>query len=184
MNMVFKLGLRSFISVDDTFLKGKANGQLLVAVGQDAQNHFYPLAWDVVDKERKHSWNWFLQLLQGSIGLKEGEGITFMSYMQKGLIKTIKIILPQAHHKFCVRHIEANWCKTYNTRESKKLLWWCSWCTYEEDFKGQLSKLGELNKDAAESLLKYPPPSWCRDYLDTICKNQSVDNNLIESFNS
>ncbi|XP_070054682.1 uncharacterized protein [Nicotiana tomentosiformis] len=51
-------------------------------------------------------------------------------------------------------------------------------------FKDQLSKLGELNKDATKSLLKYPPQSWCRAYLDTFCKNQSVDNNLTESFNS
>ncbi|XP_019231422.1 PREDICTED: uncharacterized protein LOC109212250 [Nicotiana attenuata] len=142
--MGFKLGLRPFIGVDGTFLKRKAKRQLLVAVGQDAQSHFYPLAWAVVDKEKKHSWNWFLQLLQGSLDLKEGEGITFMSNMQK----------------------------------------WCSWCTYEEHFKDQLSKLGELNEDAVESLLKYPPQSWCRAYLDTVCKNQSVDNNLTESFNS
>ncbi|XP_070034423.1 uncharacterized protein [Nicotiana tomentosiformis] len=68
MKMGFKLGLRSFIGVDGTFLKGKANGQI---------------ASCFVDKETKHSWNWFLQLLQGSLDLKEGEGITFMSKMQK-----------------------------------------------------------------------------------------------------
>ncbi|XP_075103539.1 uncharacterized protein LOC142178109 [Nicotiana tabacum] len=121
MKMGFKLRLKPFIGVDGTFLKGKAKGQLLVAVGQDAQNHFYPLAWAVVDKEIKYSWNWFLQLLQESLDLKEGEGITFMSDMQKGLIEAIKTVLPQAHH---------------------------------------------------------------RAYLDTVCKNQSVDNNLTESFNS
>ncbi|XP_070005952.1 uncharacterized protein [Nicotiana sylvestris] len=109
MKMRFKLGLRPFIGVDGTFLKGKAKGQLLVVVGQDAQNHFYHLAWAVVDKERKHSWNWFLQLLQGSLDLKEGEGITFISDMQK---------------------------------------------------------------------------SWCKASLDTVCKNQSVDNNFTELFNS
>ncbi|XP_019248438.1 PREDICTED: uncharacterized protein LOC109227695 [Nicotiana attenuata] len=146
-------GKRRFLRIWH-ILKAKAKGQLLVAVGQDAQNHFYPLAWAVDDKETKHSSNWFLQLLQGSLNLKEGEGITFMSDMQKGLIEAIKIVLPQAHHRFCARHIEAN-CKP-----------------------------GELNKDAAESLLKYPPHSWCRAYLDTVCKNQSIDNNLTESFNS
>nr|XP_016446296.1 PREDICTED: uncharacterized protein LOC107771449 [Nicotiana tabacum] len=72
----------------------------------DAQNHFYLLAWAVVDKETKHSWNWFLQLLQGSLDLKEGEGITFMSKMQKGLIEAIKTVLPQAHHAELIEHDE------------------------------------------------------------------------------
>nr|XP_016507814.1 PREDICTED: uncharacterized protein LOC107825456 [Nicotiana tabacum] len=86
MKMEFKLGLRPFIGVDGTFLKGKVKGQLLVVVGQDVQNHVYPLAGAVVDKETKHSWNWFLQLLQGSLDLKGRERITFMSDMQKYLL--------------------------------------------------------------------------------------------------
>nr|XP_016487881.1 PREDICTED: uncharacterized protein LOC107807940 [Nicotiana tabacum] len=55
LKMGFKRGLRLFIGLDGTFLKGKAKGQLLVAVGQDSQNHFYPLAWAVVDKETKNT---------------------------------------------------------------------------------------------------------------------------------
>ncbi|KAG5601267.1 hypothetical protein H5410_032637, partial [Solanum commersonii] len=65
-----------------------------------------------------------------------------------------------------------------------KLLWWAAWSTYEEDFKDQLSALGALSKSDAMDLLKYPPQTWCRAYLDTICKNQMVDNNFTESFNS
>ncbi|XP_019225351.1 PREDICTED: uncharacterized protein LOC109206933 [Nicotiana attenuata] len=167
MKMWFKLGLRPFIGVDGTFLKGKAKGQLLVAVGQDAQSYFYPLAWAVVDKETKQSWNWFLQFLQGSLDLKEGEGITFMSDMQKYLLLFFFILLSTDSVQYL-------------------LLFFSFYCQLilSKDFKDQLRKLGELNKDAAESLLKYPPQSWCRAYLDTVCKNQSVDNNLTESFNS
>ncbi|XP_019263192.1 PREDICTED: uncharacterized protein LOC109240955 [Nicotiana attenuata] len=52
----FKEGLRPFIGLDGTFLKGHCKGQLLVAVAQDSQNHFYPLAWAVVDKENTLTW--------------------------------------------------------------------------------------------------------------------------------
>ncbi|XP_060210961.1 uncharacterized protein LOC132637975 [Lycium barbarum] len=55
LNMGYKDGLRPFIGLDGTFLKGKAKGQLLVALGQDNQTHFYPLVWAVVDKETKRS---------------------------------------------------------------------------------------------------------------------------------
>jgi len=79
----FKNGLRPFIGLDGTFLKGKAKGQLLSAIGQDSMNHFYPIAWAIVDRECKASWVWFLELLQKSLNINSGEGITFMSDMQK-----------------------------------------------------------------------------------------------------
>ncbi|XP_070021656.1 uncharacterized protein [Nicotiana sylvestris] len=52
MKMGFKSGLRPFIGLDETFLKGKVKGQLLVAVGQDSANHFYPLAWAIMIKKQ------------------------------------------------------------------------------------------------------------------------------------
>ncbi|KAK4338145.1 hypothetical protein RND71_042632 [Anisodus tanguticus] len=55
----FSSGIRPFIGLDDAFLKGKAKGQLLVVVGQDSMNHFYPLTWAVVSKENKVTWNGF-----------------------------------------------------------------------------------------------------------------------------
>ncbi|WMV28961.1 hypothetical protein MTR67_022346 [Solanum verrucosum] len=180
LKLGWKEGLRPFIGLDGTFLKGQCKGQLLVAMAQDSQNCLYPLAWAVVDKETTRTWIWFLQLLNNSLNLKDGQIVTFMFDMQKGLINAVKTVLPLSHH----RHIEANWMKRFRSGEMKKLLWWAAWSTYEEDFKDQLSALGALSKSAAKDLLKYPPQTWCRAYLDTICKNQMVDNNFTESFNS
>ncbi|KAM3376011.1 hypothetical protein P3S68_014725 [Capsicum galapagoense] len=66
----------------------------------------------------------------------------------------------------------------------KKLLWWGAWSTYEEDFKDHLSALGALSVEVAKDLLRFKPVKWCRAYMDTIRKNQMVDNNFTESFNS
>nr|XP_016463335.1 PREDICTED: uncharacterized protein LOC107786383 [Nicotiana tabacum] len=79
-----KNGLRPLIRLDGTFLKGRTNGQLLVELGQDSMNYFYPLAWAVVDKETSRTWSWFMELLKLSLELKTGAGITFISDMQKG----------------------------------------------------------------------------------------------------
>ncbi|XP_075098652.1 uncharacterized protein LOC142175545 [Nicotiana tabacum] len=150
---------------------GKAKGQLLVAVGQDSANHFYPLAWAIVDKEIKLTWKWFLGHLQTSQDLKMGEGITFISDMQKRLIDSIQIVLPESHFRFCVRHIEANWCKRWSSGEFEKLLWWVAWSTYEEDFKDQIKNMSQVDddgKEVVEDLLKYLPKY----------------NNLTESFNA
>lgn len=51
LKLCFKSGLRPLIGLNGTFLKGKYKGQLLVAMGQDSMNQFYPLAWAVIDKE-------------------------------------------------------------------------------------------------------------------------------------
>lgn len=89
-------------------MKGKCKGQLLVAMGQDSMNHFYPLAWAVLDKETSRTWNWFLQLLKASLDLNNGQGVTFISDMQKGLLDAVQTVLPNANHRYCMRHIEAN----------------------------------------------------------------------------
>ncbi|XP_070026509.1 uncharacterized protein LOC142182250 [Nicotiana tabacum] len=95
-------------------------------------------------------------MLQSSLDLKEGEGVTFISDIQK----------------------------IWHSDEMKKLLWWSAWSTYEEEFKDMLRRLGEVFEDYVKDLLKYPSSSWCRAYLDTQYKNPMVDNNFTESFNS
>ncbi|WOL04138.1 hypothetical protein Cni_G12859 [Canna indica] len=68
--------------------------------------------------------------------------------------------------------------------ELKKLIWWCAWSCYEEEFKDMLNELGKLSKEAANDLPHYSPQNWCRAYFDTWCKNGMVDNNFVESFNT
>ncbi|PHT60112.1 hypothetical protein CQW23_02475 [Capsicum baccatum] len=113
----------------------------------------------------------------------DGEGVTFMSNMQKGLLDAVAQVFPTAHHRWCVRHIEANWSKIWKTVEMKRLLWWSAWSTYEEEFHDQLKNMGSVSEQAVEDLLWYPAQRWCRAYFDTICKNQGCDNNFTESFN-
>nr|XP_009797928.1 PREDICTED: uncharacterized protein LOC104244237 [Nicotiana sylvestris] len=111
LKLGFKSGLRPLIGLDGTFLKGKCKGQLLVAMGQDSMNQFYPLAWAVVDKETSRTWSWFVDLLKRSLDLNNGAGVTFISDMQKGLLDAVSTVLPDAHHRYCARHIEVNWLK-------------------------------------------------------------------------
>ncbi|XP_075092524.1 uncharacterized protein LOC107822141 [Nicotiana tabacum] len=129
MKSMFKSGLRPFIGLDGTFLKGKAKGHL-----------------------------------QASLDLKMGEGITLMSDMQRKQIGVRDGALVSS--KNCFGGVIT---------------------TYEEDFKDQIKNMGQVDdvrKEAVEDLLKYPPKCWSRAFFDIVCKNQSVDNNLTESFNA
>ncbi|XP_059285109.1 uncharacterized protein LOC132038460 [Lycium ferocissimum] len=128
---------------------------LLVKTGM---NQFYPLAWAVVDKETTRTWSWFLQQLQHSLELHNGKGITFISDMQKGLLDAVKNVLPEAHQRFCVKHIEANWCKRWSKGELKKLLWWGAWSSYAEEFGDQQNVFKCIGRTVTKGLVnRYPP---------------------------
>ncbi|XP_070045762.1 uncharacterized protein [Nicotiana tomentosiformis] len=77
--------------------------------------------------------------------------------------------------------------RRWGSGEYRKFLWWVKWSTYEEDFKDQIKSMSQVDddgKEVVEDLLKYLPKCWSRAFFDTVCKNQSVDNNLTESFNA
>ncbi|XP_076924426.1 uncharacterized protein LOC143586853 [Bidens hawaiensis] len=48
---------RNVIGLDGTFLKGLCKGELLTAMGRDANNQIYPIAWAVVEVENKKKHN-------------------------------------------------------------------------------------------------------------------------------
>ncbi|XLR48139.1 hypothetical protein S83_032799, partial [Arachis hypogaea] len=79
----FKAGCRPFIALDGTFLKGYFGGQLLTAVGQDANNQLFPIAYGVVDAETRKNWRFFLEELHTDIGDYNENGWVFMSDQQK-----------------------------------------------------------------------------------------------------
>lgn len=72
-------GCRRVIGIDGCFLKGICRGELLSAVGRDANNQMYPLAWAVVAVENKETWKWFLDLLLDDIEMGDGRGLTLIS---------------------------------------------------------------------------------------------------------
>ncbi|KAJ9553709.1 hypothetical protein OSB04_017754 [Centaurea solstitialis] len=64
-------GCRRIIGLDGCFTKGVCRGQLLAAVGRDANNQIYPIAWAVVAVENKETWKWFVLGTKG-INMRSG----------------------------------------------------------------------------------------------------------------
>jgi hypothetical protein len=80
----FLAGCRRVVGIDGCFLKGSVSGQLLCAIGRDANNQMYPIAWATVEVESYDSWQWFLSYLQKDIQINNhGEGYVFISDQQK-----------------------------------------------------------------------------------------------------
>ena len=79
----FLAGCMQILSVDGCFLKGLYGGQLLTAVGIDANDCIYPVAWATVSKENKDNWKWFLELLAEDCGITNSYNWAFVSDRQK-----------------------------------------------------------------------------------------------------
>jgi hypothetical protein len=78
----FKEGCRLVVGVDACFLKGHYKGQLMAAVGRDANNNMFLIAMTVVEAKTKDSWTWFLEALVADLG-PTPHGWTFISDRQK-----------------------------------------------------------------------------------------------------
>ncbi|CAN6303386.1 unnamed protein product [Urochloa humidicola] len=69
----FLAGCRKVVGLDGCFFKGATNGELLCAIGRDANNQMYPIAWAVVEKENNDSWDWFCDLLFRDLVVGDGD---------------------------------------------------------------------------------------------------------------
>ncbi|GJU68379.1 mutator type transposase [Tanacetum coccineum] len=76
---------REILGLDGCFMSGPWPGQILTAVGVDANNGIYPVAYAIVEAESKASWYWFLKLLGEDLGIEANFNFTFISDRQKPL---------------------------------------------------------------------------------------------------
>ncbi|CAN1292145.1 hypothetical protein LINPERPRIM_LOCUS21435 [Linum perenne] len=180
----FLVGCRKIISLDGCFLKGLCKGELLTAVGRDANDQMYIIAWCVVEVESKFSWDWFLEQLQTDLNMGNGAGWCFSSDQQKGLVPSIASLFPSAEHRLCARHIYNNWRKKYKDPSLQQMFWNCAKASTEVLFNRHKEEIIRKDKDAAEAMVKIDPKHWSRAYFSTDVKCNSVDNNLSESFNA
>ncbi|XP_021716017.1 uncharacterized protein LOC110683922 [Chenopodium quinoa] len=162
----FVSGCRPIIGVDGCHLKGAYPGQILVAVAKDGNNHIFPLAWATVEIENKDTWSWFLESLVDSIrGQDEGEGLTFMSDRQKGLLEAFENVVPKAETRYCVRHIWSNFKQQFQGSLFKELFWNAAraYTQYynaygQTDFEVAMESINFLSEEAYDYLANIPPP--------------------------
>jgi hypothetical protein len=80
----FMAGCRRVLCLDGCFLKTFLGGMLLAAIGRDANDQMYPLAWEVVEGENNDSWEWFMTELRMCLQIEDGgKGWTLVSDQQK-----------------------------------------------------------------------------------------------------
>ncbi|XP_061354319.1 uncharacterized protein LOC133298944 [Gastrolobium bilobum] len=162
----FKAGCRPLIGLD-----GYYGGQLLSAVGEDANKSFYVIAYAIVDSETKENWKWFLTLLQEDIG-------------PHGLISALQEVMPGAYHRFCVQHVWKNFIKQWKDKAIQAMVWECSRCTTVPQFQQCMARLKVKNEAAWKYLDGIQPSSWVKAYFSHWPKCDNITNNMAEVWNA
>ncbi|KAM5550852.1 hypothetical protein ABKV19_027282, partial [Rosa sericea] len=142
----FKAGCRSLIGLDGAHLKTCFGGQLLTAVGIDANNTSWVVAYAKVELETKDSWIWFLELLCKDLSCENnGRGWIFISDKQKGLKPALQEVVPSAQIRFCARHLWTNFTKKFPGKVMKDQMWRCAKATTLPYFQKEMEEMKTLD---------------------------------------
>ncbi|XP_074306023.1 uncharacterized protein LOC141641251 [Silene latifolia] len=107
-----------------------------------------------------------------------------MSDRQKGLIEAFNTVTPKAEIRFCVRHIWANFKQQYSGPVYKEAFWKAARATTIVEFKREMKGIKFLSPNAYAYLASIPAKHWSRHAFSTTSKNNSLLNNMCESFNA
>ncbi|XP_039145858.1 uncharacterized protein LOC120283285 [Dioscorea cayenensis subsp. rotundata] len=180
----FLAGCRHLISVDGCFLKGLYGGQLLCAVGIDANDCIYPISWAMVKKENKDNWKWFFEVLAEDLRITDSKKWAFILDRQKGLMPAIAEVFPYSEHRYCVTYIHTNFKKTFRGKALKDQLWACARASYYSAFEREMEILKVMSIEAYEYMKKIEPKHWSKSHFQSQFKCDILLNNLCECFNS
>ncbi|XP_071917224.1 uncharacterized protein [Coffea arabica] len=161
------------------------SGVLLTAVGIDANDCIYPIAYAVVEIENKSSWKWFVEFLKHDLCIHEQKTWTFISDRQKGLGSAIHEVTSGVEHRHCVRHLHNNMKKSHPGESIKARFWACARSSYMCKFESEMDALNEYDYNAHKWLVDNTNPrQWSRLHFRETTKCDILLNNLCESFNA
>ncbi|XP_074358999.1 uncharacterized protein LOC141698230 [Apium graveolens] len=100
---------RPVILIDETFLKGRYRGKLLVAMGVDSNNHPFPLCYGLVDEEMYENWSWFLQRIRRHV-CRQKTGMCIISDRATSILSAVRdtqngFAEPLGIYRFCLLHV-------------------------------------------------------------------------------
>ncbi|KAG6507045.1 hypothetical protein ZIOFF_032385 [Zingiber officinale] len=110
----FLTGCMPLIFLDETHIKNKYKGCILVTVSKDVNDDLFKIDYSVVDAENDANWKWFCCHLRSaliscqSILLNE---FTFFSDRYPGIMKAVEQLFMGSHHSYYLRHLVDNFVK-------------------------------------------------------------------------
>ncbi|CAN1260072.1 hypothetical protein LINPERPRIM_LOCUS10318 [Linum perenne] len=148
----------------------------------------FPIAWAVVEGENRDSWGWFMDIIQEELNLGDGTGWSIISDQQKGLVETLKSLVPLAEHQKCARHVAANWKIKHKASASRTEFWAAVYSSNEHDYNQHMAELLRLQESGVDpncydDFLAQDPTTFCRAFVSRVPKCDSIESNICETFN-
>ncbi|XP_075675114.1 uncharacterized protein LOC142644369 [Castanea sativa] len=81
----------------------------------------------------------------------------FLIGYSSGLVETFKDLMPNAEHRFCVRHLHANFKKDFPRKVLKDAMWSAARAATKNSFDFHMDELKKLDVKAYEWLMKDKP---------------------------
>jgi hypothetical protein len=172
---------RCLVAVDGTFLKGRFQQALLLAVGIDAAGHNIMLAWAVVESENSSSWEWFFRHLRRAIPLLGDEPCVVISDRDKGLIEGVKTLGPWVAAAHCCFHLLQNFKKAGHSA-MQHWFWRVARVRTPQQFTDRLAQLEAAKPPAAEWLRRLEEEKWAFAYFP-LPRFGHDTSNVVESVN-
>ncbi|GKA77452.1 hypothetical protein Tco_0783913, partial [Tanacetum coccineum] len=102
----------------------------------------------------------------------------------KGLMESVKNLLPHAEHRQCARHIYANFKKKWNGLHFKSLFWLAATTTIQHTFYSKMNLIGNIDPEAKQWLVDRNPNSWCRAFFKMDRGCAAYENGISESYHN
>jgi hypothetical protein len=140
------------LSIDVTFLMGKYEGTMLIAIEINVNHQLMSPAFAIVEKENNGSWGWFLHVVRRVV-VSQGYEICVISDRHVGILNVVREVIANhshVHHHWCTQHLTQNLIKHDGIKENFKLFEKLCQQTDEKDFKKKLER--RTNKNDKEFL--------------------------------
>src|ERR1044072_4958043 len=103
----------------------------------------------------------------------------------QGLLSSLNELIPGVEHRFCVRHLYANFKRRFGGGVIiRDLMMAAAKATVHLVFIEKMEELKKVNELAFLSLCEIEPQSWCKHAFTYYPLCDGMMNNLSESFNS
>ncbi|KAK8655441.1 hypothetical protein V6N13_108016 [Hibiscus sabdariffa] len=180
------------IQIDGTWLYGRYTQILLLAVAQDGNRKTIPIAFAIVEKEDIDYWEFFLTNLHRHVlrhvQRERSDGICVISDRGAGIKYAIQRMgrswrPPHIHHRYCLRHIAANYFQKYKSEDERLMLLRMGHSHYVNEVEELLEEIRLRNPAGHGYLLKISREKWLRSF-DGGHRYGHMTTNLAEAINS
>ncbi|XP_074291480.1 uncharacterized protein LOC141618281 [Silene latifolia] len=108
-----------------------------------------------------------------------------MSDQQKGLLRAVSDVWPQAKSRCCARHVYVNFRGVFGGGlDYRRRFWTIAKSSTENDFHENIAKFRLILDSGANDLLNRNYKKWCRAFYTPQSQCDNVDNNMSDVFNA